>query len=124
VRLNREGQALFDRGEYAAAVDRFERAVQLAPRSALYRNNLGWALFQAGRLDAAARELEETTRLDPRRGIAYANIGEVLWARGDRAGAIAAYERFLQLNTDARRERIAEEKLRRMRAASARAEEG
>jgi predicted TPR repeat methyltransferase len=36
--------------------------------------------------------------------------------RGDIAAAIATYERFLELNTDPRRERIADAKLRRMRA--------
>ncbi|MDP9347766.1 MAG: tetratricopeptide repeat protein, partial [Gemmatimonadota bacterium] len=90
-----------------------------APGNAYYRNNLGWALFQAGEVEAAGRELAEAIRLDPGRAIAHANLGEVRWARGDAAGAIAAYERFLELNTDPRRERIAREKLRRMRGAGA-----
>lgn len=114
--LNREGEALFARGNFSAAVERFRRAVRAAPGNAYYRNNLGWALFQAGDLDGAGRELEEMVRIDPRRDIAYANIGEVRWARGDREGAIAAYRRFLELNTDPRRERIATAKLRRMGA--------
>jgi hypothetical protein len=37
-------------------------------------------------------------------------------ARGDLDGAIANYRRFLALNTDPRRERIATEKLRSMGA--------
>ena len=41
--------------------------------------------------------------------------GEVERARGNVQGAIAAYERFLQLNSDPRREAIAREKLRRLR---------
>ncbi|HJX26357.1 MAG TPA: tetratricopeptide repeat protein, partial [Thermoanaerobaculia bacterium] len=93
----------------------FRRAVQAAPQSAAYRNNLGWALYLAGDLEGAGRELNETLRLDPRRAIAYANLGEVHAARGDTASAIAGYERFLELNNDARRERIAREKLRRLR---------
>jgi Flp pilus assembly protein TadD len=89
--------------------------VQREPQNAGYRNNLGWALFEAGELNAARRELEQTIQLNPGRDIAYANLGEVKWKQGDRAGAIAAYERFLELNADPRRERIAREKLRRMR---------
>ncbi|MDQ3309538.1 MAG: tetratricopeptide repeat protein, partial [Gemmatimonadota bacterium] len=113
--MNREGEGLFERGNNAAAVERFRRAVQMAPANAYYRNNLGWALFQAGQVEAAARELEEVVRINPRRDIAHANLGEVRHAQGDIPGAIAAYERFLELNTDPRRERIAREKLRRLR---------
>jgi predicted TPR repeat methyltransferase len=42
-------------------------------------------------------------------------IGEVRWAQGDRAGAIAAYQRFLELNTNPRQRQVAEERLREMR---------
>ena len=113
--INHQGEALFERGEVAGAVAQFRRAVAAAPGSAYYHNNLGWALFQAGQVDEAGRELAQAVRLDPRRDIAYANIGEVERAKGNTAAAIAAYERFLQLNTDPRREQIAREKLRRLR---------
>ncbi|HEX8907067.1 MAG TPA: tetratricopeptide repeat protein, partial [Longimicrobiaceae bacterium] len=115
VAANREGEALFERGDVEGAVARFRRAVAAAPGNAYYHNNLGWALFQLGRVDEAGRELAQAVRLDPRRDIAYANIGEVERAKGNVQGAIAAYERFLQLNTDPRREQIAREKLRRLR---------
>ncbi|HEX8320698.1 protein kinase domain-containing protein [Longimicrobium sp.] len=114
-RLNREGEGAFERGEVSDAVRRLRAAVQRDPGNVLFRNNLGWALFEAGQLDEARRELEQVIRMNPRRDIAYANLGEVKWKQGDRAGAIAAYERFLELNSDPRRERIAREKLRRMR---------
>jgi tetratricopeptide (TPR) repeat protein len=68
-----------------------------------------------GAVDEAGRELEATLRLDPRREIAYANLGEVRAAQGDTAAAIAAYERFVELNTNPRREQIALGKLRRLR---------
>lgn len=114
-RLNREGEGAFERGEVNDAVRRLRAAVQREPGNVLFRNNLGWALFEAGQLDEARRELEQVIRMNPRRDIAHANLGEVKWKQGDRAGAIAAYERFLELNSDPRRERIAREKLRRMR---------
>jgi tRNA A-37 threonylcarbamoyl transferase component Bud32/cytochrome c-type biogenesis protein CcmH/NrfG len=113
--VNKEGEALFERGDLARAAERFRRAVRSEPGNAYYRNNLGWALFQLGRVDEADRELREAVRLDPRRDIAYANIGEVERARGNVQGAIEAYERFLRLNSDPRREAIAREKLRRLR---------
>ncbi len=115
MRLNREGEALFERNDVAGAVARFRLAVRAAPGNAYYRNNLGWALFEMGAIDEAGRELEETLRLDPRRDIAYANLGEVRAAQGDTAAAIAAYERFVELNRNPRREQIALGKLRRLR---------
>ena len=114
-RLNREGEALFERRDLAGAVARFRLAVRAAPNNAYYRNNLGWALFEMGAVDEAGRELEATLRLDPRRDIAYANLGEVRAAQGDTAAAIAAYERFVELNRNPRREQIALGKLRRLR---------
>jgi Flp pilus assembly protein TadD len=99
----------------AGAIALFRQAVAAAPGNAAFRNNLGWALLQAGDVDGAGRELEETIRLNPRRAIAHANLGEVHAARGNTAAAIAAYERFLELNTDPRREEIARGKIRRLR---------
>jgi eukaryotic-like serine/threonine-protein kinase len=114
--LNQEGEQLFARGDFAGAVDRFRGAVQAEPGNPLYRNNLGWALFQLRDYVQAASELEEAARRDPRRAIVHANIGEVRWARGDKAGAIEAYQRFLQFDITQRQRQIAEEKLRQMRA--------
>lgn len=112
----REAEANFERGNLPAAVAGFRRAVAAAPGNALYRNQLGWALFQAGDLAGAERELQETLRLDPDRAIAHANLGEVRRVQGDTERAIGNYRRFLELNTDERRERIAREKLRGMGA--------
>ncbi|HYW07139.1 MAG TPA: protein kinase [Longimicrobium sp.] len=114
--LARAAERRFEMGDFPGAVAGFRRAVAAAPRNALYRNQLGWALFQSGDLPGAERELVEAIRVDPRRAIAHANLGEVRRLRGDTNRAIASYRRFLELNTDARRERIAREKLRGMGA--------
>jgi Flp pilus assembly protein TadD len=90
--------------------------VAAAPTNAYYRNQLGWALFQSGEMAGAERELREAVRLDPGRDIAYANLGEVYRVQGDTQRAVENYRRFLALNRDPRRERIATEKLRGMGA--------
>jgi hypothetical protein len=112
----RQAEQRFEVGDIPAAVAGFRRAVAAAPGNALYRNQLGWALFQSGDLAGAERELRETVRLDPNRAIAYANLGEVYRVRGETRQAIANYRRFLELNTDRRREQIARAKLRGMGA--------
>ncbi|HEX8363183.1 MAG TPA: serine/threonine-protein kinase [Longimicrobium sp.] len=116
ARYAREAEGHFERGNLPAAVAGFRRAVAAAPGNALYRNQLGWALFQSGDMAGAERELQETLRLDPNRAIAHANLGEVRRVQGDTDRAIGNYRRFLELNTDPRRERIAREKLRGMGA--------
>lgn len=111
-----EADRLFTRGNLPGAIAGFRRAVAAAPSNAYYRNQLGWALFQSGDMAGAERELQATVRLDPRRAIAYANLGEVYRVQGDTPRAVANYRRFLELNREPRRERIATEKLRSMGA--------
>jgi tetratricopeptide (TPR) repeat protein len=42
-------------------------------------------------------EWREATRIDPKYAPPYANLGEALESKGDRQGAITAYEKFLEL---------------------------
>ena len=113
---NAAGLRLFGQGDYAAALQSFARARELAPRDPHVRNNYAWTLHKLNRQREAAQELEAVLEIDPDRDIAYANLGEVLLAQGDRAGAIAAYERFLELNRDPRRETVARRKLEQIRS--------
>lgn len=113
---NERGLALFQRGHFADATEEFELAVRSAPSNAEYRNNYGWALMQAGRLAPAEEQLRTVVRMSPRRAIGYANLAEVRLARGDTADGIELYRRFLELNQDRERERIARDRLRRLGA--------
>ena len=109
--LHEEGLRLFQGGSYREAAERFQLAVRLEPDNVHFRNNLAWALFRAGRVGEASSELDEVLRRAPRRDIAYANLAEIRLAQGDTTAAIAAYRRFLELNTDPRRESVARRKL-------------
>ena len=113
---NAAGLRQFDQGDYAAALERFAHARELAPRDPHVLNNYAWTLHKLNRHREAARELDAVLELDPNREIAYANLGEVLLAQGDRAGAIAAYERFLELNRNPAREGVARRKLEQIRS--------
>jgi tetratricopeptide (TPR) repeat protein len=112
--LHRDGLEMFRNGSYAGAAERLRMAVQLEPDNVHFRNNLAWALFRAGDVEAASAELERVLQRDPGRAIAHANLGEVRLAQGDTAAAVTAYRRFLELNDDPRRERIARAKLERI----------
>ena len=58
-----EGNALFQRGEFATAATRFERATQVFPTHALAWKGLGHALLSLGRTEHAARAFDRAIGL-------------------------------------------------------------
>lgn len=94
-----------------AAIPRYETALASKKSDPLLLNNYAWSLHQAGRYSEAEQALREVIRIAPKRAIAYANLGESLWKQGKNAEAAAMYRKFLELNSDPRRERIAEGKI-------------
>ena len=84
---------------------------QQEPANALALNNHAWSLHLAGKYAEAEAELREVVRMAPQRAIAYANLGETLWKQGENEEAAAMYRKFLELNRDPRRARIAQNKI-------------
>jgi TolA-binding protein len=84
--------------------------------SALALNNHAWSLHLAGKYAEAESELREVIRMSPARAIAYANLGETLWKQGENEEAAAMYRKFLELNKDPRRARIAQNKIAQITA--------
>jgi tetratricopeptide (TPR) repeat protein len=89
---------------------------QPKPASALALNNHAWSLHLAGKYAEAESELREVIRMSPARAIAYANLGETLWKQGENEEAAAMYRKFLELNKDPRRARIAQSKIAQITA--------
>ena len=54
----RLGTLLANRGDWAAAISRFKKSLDLLPRDPLTRNNLGVALLSEGRLSEAERQFK------------------------------------------------------------------
>lgn len=80
-RLTEEGAALFDKGQFAAARERLEAALELDPENA-----------DAGQLKQRIAEFTELA--------AIANQGDAAVASANFAGAIAAYEKALAIAPD------------------------
>ncbi len=72
------------RGMYNTAIEETYRAIQLAPEYMPAHIQLGDILAQQGRIDAAA--------------VKFATIANTYMARGDINGAIASYEKVVDLN--------------------------
>jgi tetratricopeptide (TPR) repeat protein len=60
-------------GDYEAAIDDINIAIEAAPDVAIYYEDLGWFLLRAGRSDEALAAFDEGLAMDP--GLTYALIG-------------------------------------------------
>ena len=94
------GLAYQARGDLSKAEEHLRRAIDKKPDYADARNNLGIVLAERKEWDKAIREFEAAAEnvmyTTPER--AYFNLGEAYRAKGDPAGAEAAYRRALRAN--------------------------
>lgn len=94
------GIALFDKGAIDKAVEQYEAALTIKPKSALIRTNLGEALQRLGRYDESIAQCEEALKVDPTWADAHYNLAESLRLRGrpnDLDAAIAHFKESLRL---------------------------
>jgi len=91
------GRLYEQQGRSSEAYQQFRRAVGANPSDMRARARLASSALAAGRLDEAAEQLKvlESARYQPSRTRLL--VGQVLEARGDKAGAAAAYRRALEL---------------------------
>jgi putative PEP-CTERM system TPR-repeat lipoprotein len=85
------GEIAFVSGDMKRAIQHFEKAVAMDPRSARYRTLLGQARLRDGNVAAGTKDLEEATAADPSQPQASLVLVDHYWQRGqyDKALAIA-----------------------------------
>ena len=94
------GQCAIRDGNLPAAVRLLEQQKSYSPDHAGVREALSATYFVMKELDPAARELDAAEKLGaPAWRIAY-NRGLIAEAKGDRAGALAAYQAAVDANPD------------------------
>jgi tetratricopeptide (TPR) repeat protein len=81
--LNLMGVLAIEANRIDVALDYFRKAVKLAPRIAMYRNNLGNALCLETDLDDALPHLHKAVELDGRYAEAMSNLGKCYRLLGD-----------------------------------------
>lgn len=82
-----KGRMLFDRGEYALAVDAFRQAVRYAPGSADALNGLAVSYDHLGRYDLSQRYYQLALAVAPEDGRILRNLARSMLRQGDRLGA-------------------------------------
>jgi Flp pilus assembly protein TadD len=89
---------LYGKGDYAAAKQELERAIEQEPLRAPLHNQLGLTLRQLGEFDAARRAYERAAELDPTMARAYRNLA-ILYDLyfHDMPGAVQQYKRYQEL---------------------------
>jgi tetratricopeptide (TPR) repeat protein len=85
-----------NRGNPAAAVTWFEAALSVN-ESAQVRTSLGKVYYDLGRYADAEAQQRRAIAISPGHGPAWYALAEALAARGDRAGAAAAYRRYMEI---------------------------
>ena len=88
----------FDSGQWDKAVEYYSRAIAIDPRNADVRVDRAIAYHATGKNDVAQKELLQVTRERPDHKNAWLNLGVVSRELGDRAQAIRAWERYLELD--------------------------
>ena len=92
------GNLEFDSGQWDKAIQYYSRALAIDSKNADVRVDRAIAYHATGQNDVAKRELLEVTREQPTHKNAWLNLGVVSRDLGDRAEAIRAWERYLELD--------------------------
>ena len=92
------GNLEFDSGHWAKAIESYTRALDLDPKNADVRVDRAIAYHNLGKSDVAKGELVRVTKGSPRHKNAWLNLGVVAGQLGERATAIQAWERYLELD--------------------------
>jgi tetratricopeptide (TPR) repeat protein len=100
-----EGFAHFQKQEYDQAIDSYQKAIALAPRSAAAYNMLGMAYrFRYHQLrdpDMRQKEIaafQKAIECDPKYWVAMINLGATYYDLGEKAKAAPLFTKALELN--------------------------
>src|SRR5258708_838635 len=92
------GRDLMIIGRFDAAQIEFEQGIRYDPRSAEMHYNLGKLFSMQDNWGPGRKEFEEALRIDPSYVEALDALGLAQEALGDNAGAIASYQKAIELN--------------------------
>ncbi len=98
--LHLSGLIAYRKGRVPEAIERMEKAMQLAPNTALYPRNMCEVYRAAGRLDDALSVGKRATELSPDDSRAYFNLALIHYERLELDESIAASEQAIALDPE------------------------
>jgi tetratricopeptide (TPR) repeat protein len=98
--LHMLGIIMRQKGDSAAAIDLFRRAIAISGRIASYHGNLGNAYFETAKFEEAARCYRRALALEPGSALAHFGLGVALMAQKAYAAAITELEAAAKIRPD------------------------
>ncbi len=86
-------------GDFEAAIDYYNKTIEIDPNSSDAYNNRGIAKERLGDLDGALEDYNKAIELDPDDTSAYNNCGNIKLNSGDLAGALWYYNHSIMLDS-------------------------
>ena len=97
--LSRLGDLYFESGQYFAAIQTYDRAVEVNPACADCLNDKGLAQFYSGDTQGALASFDQATLADPSYPNAWLSMGYVLMSAGHYEEAVAPLNQAKSLDT-------------------------
>lgn len=116
--LTSEGIKLHNKGKYAQAVQRFERALALTPTAKTTLVAYTKSLLEVNRLRDALAAAEKAAQLDAKNPEVFLLLGNARQDLKSNAGAIKAYERYLELSPNGKFSTEVKQVIKGLKAAS------
>lgn len=95
-KLKSEGNALMAKKDYAAAIEQYTKALEIAPANPIYLSNRAAAYSASGDHEKAAQDAELAAATDPKYSKAWSRLGLARFDMGDYHAAKEAYEKGIE----------------------------
>ncbi|KAJ5370329.1 Small glutamine-rich tetratricopeptide repeat-containing protein 2 [Penicillium cataractarum] len=95
-KLKSEGNALMAKKDYAAAIESYSKALEIAPANPIYLSNRAAAYSASGQHEKAADDAEVAVAVDPKYSKAWSRLGLARFDMGDYHAAKEAYEKGIE----------------------------
>ncbi|KAJ5118160.1 uncharacterized protein N7515_010383 [Penicillium bovifimosum] len=95
-KLKSEANALMAKKDYAAAIQQYTKALEIAPANPIYLSNRAAAYSASGQHEKAAQDAELATAADPKYSKAWSRLGLARFDLGDYHAAKEAYEKGIE----------------------------
>lgn len=99
--LNQIGTMYRATHQFKTAIDYYQKSLAINPKNVGARTDMASCLYYLGDADGALAQLNKSLTYDPKHAGTLINIGIIKWkGKNDVDGAVAVWEKLLQLNPD------------------------